>query len=195
YAVDDLAVPPHPSWLRNWAGGAKPRFGSHGLQTFHQQNSLLAFDLTTGRLVWELPGKPKERRADLEGSHFLGAPLPVGDQLYVRTEKARQARLVCIAQAPPPHPGRPDRVIVTPQVAWTLKLAEVRDPVTRDLNRRVHAVPLAHDGGILVCPTHAGTVLGVDVVARTVLWACPYRDNEDAPPAVDYPPQRLPSYA
>ena len=57
---------------------------------------------------------------------------------------------------------------------WTQKLASVRDPITRDVGRRVQSVNLAFGDGILVCPTNSGAVLGVDLLTHSLIWAHPY---------------------
>src|SRR5262249_12835885 len=46
-----------------------------------------------------------------------------------------------------------------------------------DVSRRVQAVHLAYAEGILVCPTNAGAVLGVDLLSRSLVWAFPYREK------------------
>src|SRR5205823_383687 len=43
--------------------------------------------------------------------------------------------------------------------------------------RRVHAAHLSYGEGILVCPTNAGMVLGVDLLSHTLVWAYDYRDK------------------
>ena len=52
--------------------------------------------------------------------------------------------------------------------------------VTHDLSRRTNAVHLAYGEGILVCPTNAGEVLGVDLMSRSLAWAYPYREQSPA---------------
>jgi len=45
------------------------------------------------------------------------------------------------------------------------------------MGRRAHAAPLAYGEGILVCPTNAGAVFGVDFLTHRLLWAYAYRDR------------------
>src|SRR5262249_29594808 len=49
--------------------------------------------------------------------------------------------------------------------------------ITHDPGRRLHGVHLAYGEGILVCPTGAGEVLGIDIMSRSLAWAYPYRDQ------------------
>jgi outer membrane protein assembly factor BamB len=60
---------------------------------------------------------------------------------------------------------------------WTQTLATARDRLLLDISRRVQAVHLAYGEGILVCPTNAGAILGVDLLSRSLVWAFPYREK------------------
>ena len=95
-------MPPHPYLLRNFAigGAGQPNFGS--LTNMVNRNSLKAYNLDTGKLVWELGGrfdrddKDKGLKAsELAGSFFL-TPLPLGGKLYVLTERNQELRLACL---------------------------------------------------------------------------------------------------
>src|SRR5207244_4493334 len=52
-----------------------------------------------------------------------------------------------------------------------------------DIARRVNAIHLAYSEGILVCPTNAGEVLGIDLMSRTLAWAYKYRQKPANPGA------------
>src|SRR5438105_301834 len=183
YAVDDLAVPPYPGY-QNF-----PAFGPGGgmqvsgpLHALAQRSRLIAFDLESGKLVWEHgdPGTGDKAidKTDLAGSYFLGPPLPLGGKLYVLTEKNSELRLVCLDAAN----GEP---------TWMQRLATARDRLLLDVSRRVQAVHLAYGEGILVCPTNAGAVLGVDLLSRSLVWAFPYREKTpDTFPRLGVPPGR-----
>ena len=65
--------------------------------------------------------------------------------------------------------------------------------VTHDVSRRLNAVHLAYGEGILVCPTNAGEVLGVDLLSRSLAWAYPYREQMPTTvPFVSLQPQPFP---
>jgi outer membrane protein assembly factor BamB len=170
YVVDDLPLPPHPQsqplQQLNWGG--QPAFGP--LQDAVEHNRLQAYDLVSGKLLWEL-GAP-EQKGELSESYFLGPPLPLGGKLYVLTEKASELRLVCLDA---PHGD----------VAWSQALANVRDRLLIDVGRRVRGVNLAYGDGMLICPTNAGAVLAVDLLTHSLVWAHPYRDEA---PAQEQPP-------
>src|SRR5205085_860888 len=59
-------------------------------------------------------------------------------------------------------------------VLSTQVLAKVRDRLPGNLNRRLAAAHLAHVEGVLVCPTNAGAVLGLDPLTGQILWAFAY---------------------
>jgi outer membrane protein assembly factor BamB/tetratricopeptide (TPR) repeat protein len=168
YWVDDLAVPPHPNSImaQPWGLGAGPQMNPY-LQGYAQRSRLVAIDLETGKIAWER-GDPDYDKSDLKESYFLGPPLPVAGKLYVLTEKNAELRLICLDAAR----GEP---------VWTQILATAQDRLANDVSRRVQAVHLAYGEGILVCPTNAGAVLGVDLLSRSLVWAFRYREKPHEP--------------
>jgi outer membrane protein assembly factor BamB len=173
YAVDDLILPPHPFTMRNITLGAgRPAFGS--LNDMVNVNSLKAINLASGKLMWQLGGRFGEK-SDLSESFFLGPPLPLGGKLYVLSEKNSELRLSCL------EPKDTDKQREPPVILWSQTLALPKDRIHLDLNRRFHAASLAYGNGILVCPTNAGAVLGIDLASRTLLWAYFYREEDRDP--------------
>jgi outer membrane protein assembly factor BamB len=167
YAVDDLALPPYPGNQMNAPWGWNGPQITGKLAEIAGRSRLVAFDLESGKLVWER-GDPQADSSELAGSYFLGPPLPLGGKLYVLTEKNSELRLVCLDAA-------------RGEVSWSQTLATARDRLINDVNRRVNAVQLAYAEGILVCPTNAGAVLGVDLLSRSLVWAFPYREKTPEP--------------
>jgi outer membrane protein assembly factor BamB len=179
YAVDDLAVLPHPNQMMQmqmqFPGGGRPNFMAFDDAMHH--NRLQAFDLESGKLVWELgdrgsgsAGSDRELpdKNEFQESFFLGAPLPLGDKLYVMNEKNGELRLICLDSTKDPSQG--ESLIV-----WTQILATVRDKLVTDVARRTQAAHLSYGEGILVCPTNAGAILGVDLLTHSLIWAHSYR--------------------
>jgi outer membrane protein assembly factor BamB len=187
YAVDDLAVPPPGNAFQpanNPFMQPSVTQLAEGLRPLVMQNSLCAFDLESGRAKWQL-GDPKRRDDPFNDSHFLGVPISIGGKLYVLNEKNSgpsgdaELRLICI-----------DPTKITdgrPLIVQTQSLGNVQQQarVTHDVTRRVNAVHLGYGEGILVCPTNAGEVLGVDLTSRSLAWAYPYR--EQSPQTVNLP--------
>jgi outer membrane protein assembly factor BamB len=164
YAVDDLAIPAHPNLMRmlQW----QPQQVPAPVLRLVKGNTLRAYDVQTGSLKWEQGLSAK--RDDFKEGLFLGPPLPVGGKLYGLFEKNNgELELVCLNPADGAVIGQPQQLGTVEQAAW----------ITHDISRRVHAAHLAYGEGILVCPTHAGEVLGVDLLSRTLAWAYPYREK------------------
>jgi outer membrane protein assembly factor BamB len=171
YAVEDLALPPITTL--NALGApfpGPPQVNLGPLTDTLYHNKLAAYDLKTGKLHWEVGGHDKEKAGELADTFFLGPPLPIHGKLYVLTEKNQELRLVCLDPSPE---GR----TVKPEVVWSQRLADVRDKLLEDPGRRMQAVLLAAGGGILVCPTNAGAVLGVDSLTGSLLWVHSYREK------------------
>jgi outer membrane protein assembly factor BamB/tetratricopeptide (TPR) repeat protein len=164
YAVEDLSVPP---WTPNDEELATPRVLYGQLANAVGCNKLQAYNLRDGKLKWELGGEAKgDGKADdknLSDTHFLGPPLPLGDKLYVLTERLQVLRLVCIDAK-------------TGEVLRVLPLGSPAVRLALDWERRLQAAHLAYGQGVLVCPTNAGAVFGLDP-AGGVLWVYPYREK------------------
>ncbi len=96
---------------------------------------------------------------------YLGPPLPVGNELYVLVEELGEIRVDVLEAA-------------TGSVLWSQPLAEldearrIEQPGSR--GRRLAGLSPSLDDGVLVCPTGAGGVIGIDVATRTLLWAYQY---------------------
>jgi outer membrane protein assembly factor BamB len=133
-------------------------------------NRLTAYDLATeGTLAWEIDGAVVE--GDLAGAFFLGAPLAMGPSLYVLVEIRDDIYLAAL-----------DRE--NGQLQWRQQLANLETGVVLDLRRRLQAVMPSYDSGMLVCPTGAGLVVGVDLAKRSLAWA--YRYETISPFDEDY---------
>jgi outer membrane protein assembly factor BamB/tetratricopeptide (TPR) repeat protein len=157
YAVEDLAVPPHPSQLEGPQQEVRRPLGPLG-RALHY-NRLVAVDLETGRVAWRLGGRGK---GEWQDSYFVGPPLPLSGKLYALAEKQGEIVLACLDAA------RGD-------TAWAQPLAIVRHNLVTDVGRRLQAVHLACEDSVLVCPTNAGFLVGIDLLTHNLLWAHEYR--------------------
>jgi outer membrane protein assembly factor BamB len=173
YAVEDLVLPPHPlsNQIQQMQWNQPANFGVLDKAVHHSR--LQAFDLQTqGKLVWDLGGLNKDKDNKLADCYFLGPPLPVGDKVYVLIDKNSELSLVCL------DPPKDDKQVV---VSWIQTLVNVRDKMLFDVGRRLQAAQLSYGDGILVCPTNAGVLLGVDLLSHSLAWAHSYReDHPDA---------------
>ncbi len=182
YAVEDLAVPPFPNPYYNNPNIAigfrvvQPNnLPSNAPQVAKavRHNKLIAVNLATGKLDWLAGGVADDAKpGPLDDAYFLGPPLPLGGRLYSLIEKDSELRLVCL------DPQRGDLV-------WTQPLIHYKKTLQVDAARRTWSAPLAYDQGILVCPSNAGAVVGVDLLTHTLVWAYPYLEE---PKAAEIPP-------
>ncbi len=144
-----------------------PGFGGIRGEISETTNQLAAYDLATqGKLVWELDGS--RASGSLEGAFFLGAPLAIDNTLYVMAEIRSAVYLVALDPA-------------TGDVRWQQQLVGLELGIALDpLRRRAGATP-SYDGGILVCPSGASAVIGIDVVKREFAWVYRYPRQPQSP--------------
>ena len=119
---------------------------------------------TTGCLPWT------RRRAGsrwsvggqtpLSEMFFLAAPLPIEGRLYVLGEKDGEISLYCLDDSG--------------AFLWKQGLLLAPSRMQLDLGRRIQAARPVYADGILVCPTYAGVVVGVDLLHPGLAWAYPY---------------------
>src|SRR5262249_16957967 len=173
FAVDDLAVPMPPSMQAGMEDGlGRPGINPNpnlndALKGAVLHSKLRAYDLVSGKLKWEVGGRGKEKE-ELYDSYFLGPPMPMAGKLYCLTEKNQDLRLICLEAA-------------TGKLLQVQQLATTRDKLQVDVARRVQAAHLSYGEGMLVCPTNAGAILGIDLLTNSLVWAFSYREKSDAP--------------
>lgn len=145
-------------------------------------NQLVAVDLAAqGRLLWSI-GKPeidansefKEEAAapkngtiDINNARFLGAPLPVGNELYVICSLEQSNQLLVL-----------DRV--TGKLKWRQHLAEnlaLQSSSSRYTPVQSANLTPSYANGLIVCPTGTGAIVAIDVATRTFLWGHQYHSN------------------
>ena len=159
FAIEDLGVV-GPDMLR--------RTRIRGQQQVAQTpyNRLAAYELKTGRTLWEVGGPGGGAELALSDTYLLGPPLPYNGSLYCLAENGGEIQL-CVLDA------------LTGKLQWqqTLLVPEVSlhyMPI-----RRVAGLSPSLYGGILVCPTGSGTVLAVDIEQQRLLWGYRYVPRVD----------------
>ncbi|MFN0053060.1 MAG: PQQ-binding-like beta-propeller repeat protein [Planctomycetales bacterium] len=155
FVVDDpafLQAGPEVQWDGSPSGMAHP--GSR----------LTAYDLVTGRPLWEVGGVANGEPFDppLAGYFFFGAPAADGKELYVVAEAtsgthADQIRLLALD----PQTGAE---------RWSQRIAYSEPGIDKDFLRRWWSAPVALEAGIAVCPTTAGWIVAVDRTTHALLW-------------------------
>src|SRR5438876_7262028 len=129
-------------------------------------NLLVALDLAKqGYSLWAVGGTIGDNPA-LAGAFFLGAPLPVGDQVYALAEFTGEIRLVCLDAR-------------TGGVDWKQPLANLEEQqISYDRSRRLAGASPSLADGILICPTSAGAVVAVDLATRTLRWGYQFKRTD-----------------
>jgi len=143
-------------------GGA---FGNPYAATATPTNRLSAYELATeGKLAWEIDGV--NASGDLAGVFFLGAPLAIDGSLYVLAEIRSAIYLLALEPA-------------TGALQWRQQLAGLELGIALDPQRRLNAATPTYSAGILICPTTAGIVVGVDTIRREFAWVYRYPRQTD----------------
>ncbi len=134
-------------------------------------NELAAFELRTqGKRKWTVGGERHDLDTEpkLTGAYFLGPPLPLMGQVYGLAEIKGEIRLAVLD-------GK------TGKLQWDQQLAFVEQNVLQDTFRRLAGVSPSYADGVLVCPTAAGAVVGVDLANRSLLWGYEYPRSQQLP--------------
>lgn len=142
---------------------------------YQRANAISAYDIDTGKLVWQIGEVFGESSAAVQDGRFLGPPLPLGDQLYAVVDFSEDTRLMMLDA---------DSGEVTRQ--WILHVREStpqKHVVSTSIVQApppVRNAPPVFADGVLVCSTAAGAFAAVDVVDGTTLWT--YDAGPEAPP-------------
>jgi len=168
FAVEDLPLG-HPVESRRIAltPAGRPRLAPGQTKRY---NLLAAYDLETGKLLWELNGSPETSQPAAEPVWFLGPPLPLGRRLYVLARVETQTRLFELEAAS-------GRVISS----LVLAMDQSSDEKTRFSplgnlaaqspdERLLAGYRPSFADGVLVCPTLDEHVVALDLAARKILW-------------------------
>lgn len=127
-------------------------------------NTLCAADIETGEIVWELGGPRGERELPFTGTYFLGAPIHVGDSLYVLAEEDASVRLVCLD----PKSGKKN---------WWQTIARPISSIEHEAIRRVGGDSPTLADGLLICQTTSGIITAYDPSMRRFVWTQRYESE------------------
>ncbi len=141
---------------------ASPQMAWRGLLLPQEFNSLMATELATGRLAWEIGGPRGDQEMASAGLFFLGPPLPWRGRLFVLAEDGPEVRLVVLNALD----GR---------MMWTQVLVAA-DPQWFG-SRHDSALTPTVVGELVICPTGSGSVVAVDPVRRELAWQQNYREQ------------------
>ncbi len=132
-------------------------------------NKLTAFEVRSGRFLWEVGGPSdaeiEDHRGQYElgaaGSFFLGPPLPHKKLLFCLVETNGEIRL----EARNPASGKLD---------WEQPLMMPDLSVIQNSLRRQSGISPAYADGFMVCPTTAGSIVAVNLDRRVLSWVYQY---------------------
>ncbi|MBS0209326.1 MAG: PQQ-like beta-propeller repeat protein [Planctomycetes bacterium] len=175
FCVEDLA----PDNDRSLGGVIFMQPGRRGIRpgfvATSAQNRLVSYRIASqGKLDWEAGGPPGEDELPLAGAFFLGPPLPLDGRLYALAEIKGEIRLLALRTV-----TKPGSRLATIDLEWSQQLALLEQGITDDPVRRLAGAMPSYADGVLVCPTSAGAVIGIDVTTRSLLWGYQYRRNAD----------------
>lgn len=138
----------------------------------HTQNRIVARSLQSGKVEWNLTAdsiaaatpdvaRHAANERGIGDVYFCGLPVPVDQNVVGLVQVGDALRLYAAHR-------------LTGRLDWSLDIAEVprlspADSDWRSLDCRVSLVD-----GVLVCPTGAGLLVGVDLGTRTVIWSRRY---------------------
>jgi outer membrane protein assembly factor BamB len=120
-------------------------------------NRLVAYDVKTGRAVWEVGGPRTENTEPLDGTNFLGAPLVLDRRLYVLGESGSEVRLFVLD----PRNGR---------LEWAQTINADTGASSNVFTRAQSGLSPSCFGEILVCPVGSDQVVAVDLTRRSLAW-------------------------
>lgn len=137
---------------------------------------IVARDLRTGEVVWSLTSDafseamPNPKQRSPATVYFCGLPIPIDGQIVGLAQTGDLLRLYAAHQT-------------TGKIDWTLDLAVTARNSPSDADWRSLDCRVALVDGMLVCPTGAGLLAGVDLATRSVVWCRRYA-RADGPLAV-----------
>jgi outer membrane protein assembly factor BamB len=137
-------------------------------------NKLMAFELSSGKLKWEIGGSVGDHSLPLAGYFFLGPPLVLGKQLFVLAELNGEIRLLVLHVQGDSEASRTAKRYDV-KVLWMQSLLQTIGSVQHSPRRRLAGLSPSFDSGVLVCPTASGAVVAVDLARRLLLWGYAYR--------------------
>ncbi len=170
FALDDsdFDLRPYQPFVTQWDGSVI--LDNSGQS---RENALAAYDVATGKLVWQIGSVFGQRTPELNQGTILGPPLPLGDRLYVVVDYPEETRLAVLDA---------DTGAVRSQ--WTLEVHGMPGKADTSLlptPSKRRTVPLAtpvYVGGLVVCGTPGNRFVASDAAAGATVWSRPIEPPE-----------------
>ena len=165
FSVEDLKLEDGMGIRRQFIVNPMRPADSAGLKP---SNRLAAYEILTGKLMWQVGGAANEHELPLGGAFFLGPPLPLMGDLYVLAEISGEIRLLALDS------GSGD-------LLWGQQLTVVNQDLLNDPVRRLAGASPSYADGILVCPTSDKSVVALELTTRSLLWGYVYSTSDSQP--------------
>ena len=135
-------------------------------QQIRMKNSLRAFELNGGKLLWEINGvvRASDEATTAEEGMFLGAPVFAEDSLLVLVDRLSAVYLLFLDPA-------------TGKKRGEIPLCMTSKPARSFHYRIKDACPITVVGGIAYCSTQVGRFFAIDLVSRRVIWRFEYEHS------------------
>jgi outer membrane protein assembly factor BamB len=171
---------------QHWGWNGMPQ------QMFEVATQLTAYDLRTGRPLWEVGGAAQGEDLDppLAGYFLFGPPVVDRGEMFVLGEatsgdRTGQIRLLCLDPA-------------SGVELWSQLVAYADTAIGKDVGRRWFTAQPAIDNGQILCPTTVGWLVAVDRTTHSVTWG--YRPARPQQPQMTGPDgsamgQMVPQYS
>ncbi len=140
-------------------------------------NLLVAYDVETGKVKWEIGGPADVEGVRQPGTFFLGPPLPLGGRLYATARVGETTRLMEL------DPGSGDLIselsLTEAGLAQPMPMGMFAPQLWLDDPTRRHGLSPSYADGLLICWTSQHDVVTVDLAGRTIRWVYQLPRGED----------------
>ena len=165
FAVEDLKLEDGMGIRRQFVVNPMRGTNTRGLK---RSNRLAAYEIRTGKLMWQVGGAEEEGELPLGGAFFLGPPLPLMGDLYVLAELSGEIRLLSLNSG-------------SGELLWDQQLTVVNRDLQNDPVRRLAGASPSYADGILVCPTSDKSVVALELTTRSLLWGYVHSTSDSQP--------------
>jgi outer membrane protein assembly factor BamB len=151
-------------------------------------NRLYAYHLSCGKIKWDIVtiDNPffEDVLPEFKESYFVGAPFPVNRKLFLLNEKSGELCLMVLD----PSATKVWKSTVVPTLEKSTSLIKIADAerASKNLLRRTQPLHIAQADDLLVCPTHAGVLFGVERGKMKVRWDYRYRAEKTVAPKLPF---------
>ncbi|MFO1020244.1 MAG: PQQ-binding-like beta-propeller repeat protein [Planctomycetales bacterium] len=129
-----------------------------------ESNRLVAHDVKTGRMVWDVGNRSSDANSRVGDLFFLGPPLPLEGRLYCLADDKEEVQLVVLNAA-------------DGKMLWSQTLVQAQAVPLYDALRRFSGLSPTAVDGLIVCPTGLQTLVAVNPTTQSLAWAYEFKEN------------------